>query len=66
VYSSSNNDGYSATIKYNHGVFVEKSLAVDNIFVIAMIFGFFAVRRMYQHRVLFLGNRRGAVHAEAS
>ena len=34
---------------------VEKSLAVDNIFVIAMIFGFFAVPAIYQHRVLFWG-----------
>ena len=34
---------------------VEKSLAVDNIFVIAMIFGFFAVPPLYQHRVLFWG-----------
>ena len=49
------NDGSSATIKYITGYLVEKSLAVDNIFVIAMIFGFFAVPAMYQHRVLFWG-----------
>ena len=49
------NDGYSATVKYITGYLVEKSLAVDNIFVIAMIFGFFAVPSMYQHRVLFWG-----------
>jgi tellurite resistance protein TerC len=49
------NDGYSATIKYLTGYLVEKSLAVDNIFVIAMLFGFFAVPAMYQHRVLFWG-----------
>jgi tellurite resistance protein TerC len=42
-------------VKYITGYFVEKSLAVDNIFVIAMIFGFFAVPAMYQHRVLFWG-----------
>ena len=49
------NDGQSATIKYFTGYIVEKSLSVDNIFVIAMLFGFFAVPPMYQHRVLFWG-----------
>jgi tellurite resistance protein TerC len=49
------NDGYSATLKYITGYLVEKSLAVDNIFVIAMLFAFFAVPAMYQHRVLFWG-----------
>ncbi len=49
------NDGASATVKYVTGYLVEKSLAVDNIFVIAMIFGFFAVPAIYQHRVLFWG-----------
>ena len=49
------NNGYSATLKYLTGYLVEKSLAVDNIFVIAMLFAFFAVPAMYQHRVLFWG-----------
>ncbi len=49
------NDGASAVVKYVTGYLVEKSLAVDNIFVIAMIFGFFAVPQIYQHRVLFWG-----------
>ncbi len=49
------NDGGSAAIKYLTGFVVEKSLAVDNIFVIAMIFGFLAVPPIYQHRVLFWG-----------
>jgi tellurite resistance protein TerC len=49
------NDGASAALKYLTGYLVEKSLAVDNIFVIAMLFGFFAVPAMYQHRVLFWG-----------
>ena len=49
------NDGRSATIKYLTGYVVEKSLSVDNIFVIAMIFSFFAVPAIYQHRVLFWG-----------
>ena len=47
--------GLSATEKYLTGYVVEKSLSVDNIFVIAMIFGFFAVPPLYQHRVLFWG-----------
>jgi tellurite resistance protein TerC len=49
------NDGGSAAIKYLTGFVVEKSLAVDNIFVIAMIFAFLRVPPLYQHRVLFWG-----------
>jgi tellurite resistance protein TerC len=49
------NDGRSAVIKYLTGYVVEKSLSVDNVFVIAMIFGFLAVPPLYQHRVLFWG-----------
>ncbi len=49
------NEGYSATMKYLTGYLVEKSLSVDNIFVISMIFAFLAVPPIYQHRVLFWG-----------
>lgn len=49
------NDGANAAVKYVTGYIVEKSLSVDNIFVIAMIFGFFAVPAIYQRRVLFWG-----------
>ena len=49
------NSGATATGKYLTGYVVEKSLSVDNIFVIAMIFSFFAVPTLYQHRVLFWG-----------
>jgi tellurite resistance protein TerC len=49
------NNGSSAVEKYLTGYIVEKSLSVDNIFVIAMIFSFFAVPLLYQHRVLFWG-----------
>jgi tellurite resistance protein TerC len=49
------NDGSAAAEKYLTGYVVEKSLSVDNIFVIAMIFTFFAVPQLYQHRVLFWG-----------
>lgn len=48
-------DGATAAIQYLTGYVVEKSLAMDNIFVIAMIFGFFAIPAKYQHRVLFWG-----------
>jgi len=47
--------GTQAGVEYVTGFVVEKSLAMDNIFVIAMIFGFFAIPRRYQHRVLFWG-----------
>lgn len=49
------NDGQTAMVKYLTGYIVEKSLSVDNIFVIVMIFGFFAIPALYQHRVLFWG-----------
>lgn len=49
------NDGASATLKYLTGYVVEKSLSVDNVFVIAIIFAFLRVPALYQHRVLFWG-----------
>jgi len=49
------NDGGSAAFKYITGYLVEKSLAIDNIFVIAMIFAAFAVPPVQQHRLLYLG-----------
>lgn len=53
-----NPDGLSsreAVLKYLTGYLVEKSLSLDNIFVIAMIFTYFQVPNKYQHRVLFWG-----------
>jgi tellurite resistance protein TerC len=47
--------GRDALLKYLTGYLVEKSLSVDNLFVIAMLFSFFAVPREHQHRVLFWG-----------
>lgn len=44
-----------AVLKYLTGYVVEKSLSVDNIFVIAVIFSYFQIPRQYQHRVLFWG-----------
>jgi len=47
--------GDEAALKFFTGYLVEKSLSVDNIFVIAMIFAYFGTPLMYQHRVLFWG-----------
>ena len=41
--------------EYLTGFIIEKSLSMDNVFVIAMIFGFFGIPRAYQYRVLFWG-----------
>jgi tellurite resistance protein TerC len=41
--------------EYLAGYLIEKSLSVDNIFVFALVFGYFAVPQKYQHRVLFWG-----------
>ncbi|MBK8158917.1 MAG: TerC family protein [Rhodospirillaceae bacterium] len=47
--------GPQAGVEYLTGFVVEKSLALDNVFVIALIFTYFAIPRQYQHRVLFWG-----------
>ena len=47
--------GPTSGMHYLTGFLVEKTLAMDNVFVIAMVFSFFAVPRQYQHRVLFWG-----------
>jgi tellurite resistance protein TerC len=47
--------GAEAGMAYMTGFAVEKALAMDNVFVIAMIFAFFSVPRLHQHRVLFWG-----------
>lgn len=47
--------GGSATTEYLSGYLIEQSLSVDNVFVWALILGYFAVPNQYQHRVLFWG-----------
>jgi tellurite resistance protein TerC len=47
--------GGQAGVEYVTGFLIEKSLALDNVFVIATIFAAFAVPREHQHRVLFWG-----------
>jgi tellurite resistance protein TerC len=44
-----------AGVEYLTGFVIEKSLSMDNIFVIAMIFGYFGIPRANQYRVLFWG-----------
>jgi tellurite resistance protein TerC len=43
------------TIEFFTGYVIEKSLSIDNIFVIIMIFSYFNVPKTYQHKVLFWG-----------
>ena len=47
--------GAQSGMEYFTGFLIEKSLSMDNVFVIALIFTYFAVPRLYQHRVLFWG-----------
>jgi tellurite resistance protein TerC len=47
--------GAEHTMDYLTGFLIEKSLSLDNIFVIALIFSSFQIPRKYQHRVLFWG-----------
>ncbi|HEU5145379.1 MAG TPA: TerC family protein, partial [Chryseosolibacter sp.] len=47
--------GKAEAIEFFTGYIIEKSLSVDNIFVIIMIFSYFHVPAAYQHKVLFWG-----------
>jgi tellurite resistance protein TerC len=47
--------GSQKGLEFTTGYLIEKSLAVDNVFVFAVIFSYFAVPALYQHRVLFWG-----------
>jgi tellurite resistance protein TerC len=47
--------GPNAGVDFTTAWLLEKSLSVDNLFVFALIFGYFKVPREYQHRVLFFG-----------
>jgi tellurite resistance protein TerC len=50
-----NLSGQQAALQFFTGYIVEQSLSLDNVFVIALIFTYFRVPPMYQHRVLFWG-----------
>lgn len=47
--------GAQPATEYLTAFIVEKTLALDNVFVISLIFSYFAIPRIYQHRVLFWG-----------
>jgi tellurite resistance protein TerC len=47
--------GRQAALEFLTSYLVEKSLAVDNIFVFVLVFNYFGVPPIYQHRVLFYG-----------
>ena len=47
--------GPQKALEFTTGYVIEYSLSVDNIFVFAMLFSYFAVPATYQHRVLFWG-----------
>ncbi|MNF44523.1 Inner membrane protein alx [compost metagenome] len=47
--------GANKALEFYTGFLVEQSLSMDNVFVMAMILGFFGIPRRYQHRVLFWG-----------
>ena len=58
VYAASQfggDDGKRLGLEFLTGYIVEKSLAVDNIFVFVLVFAYFGVPAQYQHRVLFYG-----------
>jgi len=47
--------GAQSGMAYFTGFPIEESLSMDNVFVIALVFTYFAIPRQYQHRVLFWG-----------
>lgn len=47
--------GTDLAIKYYTAYFIEKALSIDNVFVISMIFTYFAIPRKYQYRALLWG-----------
>ena len=47
--------GHAKGLEFFTGYVIEKSLSVDNVFVFALLFSYFAVPPLYQHKVLFWG-----------
>lgn len=45
----------TTALEFLTGFVIEKSLAIDNIFVFAVVFAYFGIPKLYQHRVLFWG-----------
>jgi tellurite resistance protein TerC len=46
---------WNVSLEFLTGYIVEKSLSVDNIFIFVVVFAYFAIPTVYQHRVLFYG-----------
>jgi tellurite resistance protein TerC len=44
-----------SALEFLTGYVVEKSLAIDNIFIFAVVFAYFGIPKKYQHRILFWG-----------
>ncbi len=42
-------------MEFTTGFLIEKALAIDNIFIFAVVFSYFGIPRLYQHRILFWG-----------
>jgi tellurite resistance protein TerC len=47
--------GSETALEFLTGYLIEKSLSVDNIFVFVLIFSYFRIPSLYQHKVLFWG-----------
>lgn len=47
--------GADASMQYFTGYAIEKALSIDNVFVISLIFSYFAIPRIYQYRALVWG-----------
>lgn len=47
--------GEAKAIEFLTGYLIEKSLSVDNIFVFVLVFGYFQIPPIYQHKILFWG-----------
>ena len=46
---------WNVMLEFYTGYIIEETLSVDNIFVFVLVFSYFAIPRIYQHRVLFYG-----------
>ena len=55
--------GSQKALEFFTGYLIEKSLSVDNVFVFALLFSYFAVPAVYQHKVLFWGILGALDHA---
>jgi tellurite resistance protein TerC len=52
---SAESSARQVALEFFTGYIIEKTLSIDNIFLFVIVFGFFAVPRAYQHRILFYG-----------